>query len=302
MVTATDLRWDDVHLFLSLVRERSLTAAARRLGLDTSTASRRLTRLEDGLGRRLFERTRDGLVATDAGSRMLPAAEEMERGMKHLAATAGSIDAAVEGVVRIATAPGLADTFLAPVFTELRRRHPGLAFEVDAAVRPVDLARNEADLALRSLRPQGAGLVAIKLLSSRSILLGSPELAARLEPVRAWADVPWIVWGRDLAHIPVGRWQARHLRGVVPVLRTSSVGCQISAARDGLGVALLPEHYGPPHGLVAVKTAAKLAAAVADWPVDDLWLVASKAVRNAPRVAAVWAQLVESMRGSSRAR
>jgi DNA-binding transcriptional LysR family regulator len=290
------LRWDDVHLFLTLVREKSLGAAAKRLALDTSTASRRLARMEETLGRRLFERTREGLVATHAATRMLPAAEEMERGLKHLTATAGSIQADVEGVVRIACPPGLADTFLVPMLAELRRRHPALTFEIDAGIRPVDLARHEADLALRSIRPDSAELVIVKLVTSRSILVASPELAAKLSPVRAWADLPWIFWGHDLDHIPIPRWCAKHVPRVVPVLRTSAMGAQLRAAQLGLGVCFVPEHYAPPAGLVPLEISRKLSADAATWPVDDLYLVCHRSVRNAPRVAAVWDHLVAAFR------
>ena len=293
-----DLRWDDVHLFLTLVRERSLTAAAKRLALDTSTASRRLVRLEDTLGRRLFERTRAGLVATDAATRMLPAAEEMERGLKHLTATAGSIHADVEGVVRIACPPGLADTFLVPMLADLRRRHPGLAFEIDAGIRPVDLARREADLALRSIRPDAAELNQMKLLSSRSILVAAPALAAKLSPVRSWTELPWIFWGHDLDHIPIPRWCAKHARGVIPVLRTSAMGAQLRAAQLGMGVVFVPEHYAGPAGLVPLEISKKLAPDAASWPVDDLWLVCHRSVRNAPRVAVVWDHLVTAFRAA----
>jgi DNA-binding transcriptional LysR family regulator len=290
-----DLRWDDIQLFLALAREKSLTAGAKRLGLDTSTASRRLVKLEEQLGRRLFERTRDGLVATHAALRMLPAAEEMEAGMKHLTSTAGAIAADIEGVVRIACSPGLADHFVGPMLAELRARHPALAFEIDAGVRPVDLAHAEADLALRSIRPESAELVVVKLLASRWILCASPERAVEWAPVRAWNDVPWILWGRELDHIPVAHWAVRHLRGITPVLRTSSMGCQLGAVQSGLGVALLPTEYVERFGLAPVKTSSKLAAEAAEWPVDDLFLVCHRSVRSAPRVAAVWDHLVATL-------
>jgi DNA-binding transcriptional LysR family regulator len=257
-----------------------------------------LARFEETLGRRLFERTREGLIATHAATRMLPAAEEMERGLKHLAATAGSIHADLEGVVRIACPPGLADTFLVPMLAELRRRHPALAFEIDAGVRPVDLARHEADLALRSIRPDSAELIQMKLLSSRSILVASPELAAKLSPVRDWTALPWIFWGHDLDHIPIPRWCAKHARGVVPVLRTSAMGAQLRAAQLGMGVAFVPEHYAPVAGLVPLEISRKLSADAASWPVDDLYLVCHRSVRNAPRVAAVWDHLIASFRAA----
>src|SRR5258708_14936791 len=79
------LRWDDMPLFLALFRERNLLGAGRRLGLDASTASRRLASLEEATGARLFDRTRQGLAPTEAAEQMLPPAEEMERASVKLA-------------------------------------------------------------------------------------------------------------------------------------------------------------------------------------------------------------------------
>ena len=76
--SSQDPSWDDVRLFLAAFRDKTLGAAARRLRLDTSTLSRRLSAFESDLGVRLFDRSREGLVATRAGQQLLPAAEAME--------------------------------------------------------------------------------------------------------------------------------------------------------------------------------------------------------------------------------
>src|SRR3954466_4612109 len=72
-----DGRWDDVRLFLALYRRHTLAAAAALVGLDASTLSRRLVALEEALGSALFDRTREGLLPTQAAELLLPAAEEM---------------------------------------------------------------------------------------------------------------------------------------------------------------------------------------------------------------------------------
>ncbi|HYG68111.1 MAG TPA: LysR family transcriptional regulator, partial [Anaeromyxobacteraceae bacterium] len=72
------LHWDDVRLFLALCRSRTLGGAARTLGVDASTVSRRLVALERALAATLFDRGRDGVAPTEAAERLLPAAEEIE--------------------------------------------------------------------------------------------------------------------------------------------------------------------------------------------------------------------------------
>lgn len=290
------LRWDDVPLFLALVRQRSLQRAGRALGLDASTASRRLAALEESTGARLFDRTRQGLAPTDAARLMLGPAEEMERAALTLANAAQSFESEVEGVVRIAVIPGLAELHLAPRLPELLARHPRLRIDLDVRTQVTDLTRREADLALRSIRPQSGDLVHRKLTTTRWLATASIERARSLGVLRDWSDAPWITWDADLAHIPHARWVATHVKAP-PVLRTSSVATQLAAVRAGVGVALVDD-YAPRvvAGLAPVEFARKLAPDAARWPVDDLWLVGHAALRDTPRVAAVWDFIVENVR------
>ncbi len=294
------VRWDDVPLFLALFRERNLLGAGRRLGLDASTASRRLAALEQATGTRLFDRTRHGLAPTAAAEQMLPAAEEMERAATRLANAAQAHEADVEGVVRIAVIPGVADFYLAPRLKELLARHPRLRIELDVRVQVSDLTRREADLALRSIRPQSGELVMKKLLTARWLAMASADLSKEMGTLRSWDDARWITWDDDLAHIPSARWVAKHAAGSPPVLRTSSIGSQVAAVKGGLGVALLDEYTPTVHeGIARVRFARSLAPSAAEWPVDDLWLVGHAALRETPRVAAVWDFLEETIRGAA---
>lgn len=295
------IRWDDVPLFLALFRERNLTSAARRLGLDASTASRRLASLEETTRMRLFDRTRLGLAPTEAAEQMLAAAEEMERAAVKLANAAEAREAEIEGVVRVSVIPGVADFYLAPRLHELLARHPKLRIELDVRVKVTDLTRREADLALRSIRPQSGELVMKKLTTARWLAMASTERARALGKLRGWNDAPWITWDDDLAHIPSARWVAKHASDTPPVLRTSSIGSQIAAVKSGLGVALLDEHTPRVHeGLAPVAYTRKLSASAAEWPVDDIWLVGHAALRDTPRVTAVWDFLVEIVERATR--
>lgn len=286
-------RWDDVKIFLALFRGGTLAAAAARLGLDASTASRRLTAFEHELGVRLFDRTPDGLLATAAAERLLPAAEEAERGILALETAATGLEVAIEGLVRLTAPPGLADLFLAPMLEELRGQHPGLLFELDASQRLVDLSRRDADLALRTVKPTTGDLVMTRLGTSRYVPLCAPQVAAQVARLRRTAEVRWIDWSSEFAQIAPARWLARHAGSAPRVLRTSSLGSQVSAAASGLGVALLPEVFEGRDGLVRLPLHGALRAAEAELPLEDVWLVGHRALRDVPRIAAVWAFLLQ---------
>lgn len=290
------LDWDLVRVFLDVARTGRLAAAAERTGLDVSTVSRRLDRLEAELGLTLFERTTTGALLTAAGEKLVPAAEDMGRALGELGVALDAVEAEAEGVVRLTAPPGVADVFVAPALVRFHARHPRVRVDLDASVGYADLTRGEADLALRVRRPERGDLLAQRLVTTRSLPATAPAYAAELGTLRALDDARWIAWGHDLAQIPEARWIAAHV-GAPPVLRTSSFSAQLAAATTGLGLVLAPEPYLPRFGLAAVRPGRKLAAAWAALPIGELWLVGHVALRRVPRVAALWQFVVDELTG-----
>jgi DNA-binding transcriptional LysR family regulator len=290
-----DLRWDDVRLFLALCRARTVASAAGTLGVDASTVSRRLATLEEELGAALFDRNREGITPTEAAEDLMPVAEEIEAGMLRFANAAQSLEREVSGLVRVACAPDVAAVLLVPLFKELLNRHPALRIEVEEGVVSVDLSRREADLAVRVARPTRGDLVVTRLLVARWVLAAAPALATSVGKLRAWSDVPWISWTERYDHAPQPAWLARHARDVEPVVRTDSMAIQIASTAAGLGVMLLPEQSAAHHGLTPVKLGPALKAAAEDWPTSELFLVTHRALREVPRVRAVWDLLLERL-------
>jgi DNA-binding transcriptional LysR family regulator len=290
------LRWDDVRLLLALLRENTLARAGARLNLDTSTMSRRLSTFEAALGARLFERTRQGLIATRLAQQLLPAAEAMEAAHAKLFRDASAVETQAEGIVRISVPPGMADTFIAPALTRLRKLHPRVCIELDASIRPLDLSRYETDIALRSIAPQGADLIVTKLMRARWLAAASAPLAKQLGKVSDWSALPWITWDRDLENFAPTQWLKRHASGAQITLRTSHFIAQLVAASEGLGAVLVPEPYLARYPLTPLRFTRALTASSERWPSDDLWLVSHRALRDLPRVAAVWEFLAHEFR------
>lgn len=295
----TDFRWDDVRVVLALARAGTLKGAAARLGINATTVGRRLDAFEDAIGTRLFDRTPDGVRATESLERLLPQAAELEHAAADLSHAVQGFEREPEGVVRLTAPPGVAHLFVAPILVELHRRYPRLRLEVDASTGYADLTRREADIALRAVRPSAGDLVAARIAEQRSAILSSPEYAEELGTLDDPNSARWIDWGHDLAHIPGARWVASHVDPAAVILRTSNITTQIEAARTGLGVILAAPAVGEAAGLATVRPGRKLRAALREAPPEALWLVGHRALRNVPRIAAVWEFVLETV-GSER--
>lgn len=286
-----DLRWDDVRVLLALSRQGSLKRAAGSLGVNVSTASRRLDALEEAAGMHLFDRTPDGTRPTAAAERLLPFAESMEQAALGMARSLEGLEADPEGVVRITAPPGLVDHFLAPALTDLVERYPRLRISIVSSIGYADLTRREADLALRSIRPAAGDLVARRLVTPRYVVIASPAHAEELGRLGDPAAARWLTWEEDLAHLSDAEWIAQHVPPEQVVLRTSSMTAQIEAARTGLGLMLAAAPYADLRGLRALTTTRALSRSVDAIPRGSLWLVGHRALREVPRIAAVWSWL-----------
>lgn len=286
-----DLRWDDARVFLAIWREGSLKRAAATLGVNVSTASRRLTGLEEALDTVLFDRSADGALPTAAATTLLPFAEAMEQAALDMAASVAQLEREVEGTVHITAPPGVVDPFVAGAIRELLALHPKLRLEVSASIAYLDLSRRQADLALRLRRPEDGDLVLKRLVSARWCVLASPASAKTIGTLRRPERHRWITWRDDLAHLPDASWLLPRVPDDALVLRTNGMTAHLQAARSGLGLLLASEPYAALPGLCMVPTTAALRRSLDALPPADLWLVGHRAHRRVPRIAAVWAWL-----------
>lgn len=289
------LSWDEIELFLALGRSRTVGAAGKALGVDASTVSRRLTALEEVLGATLFERGRSGVSPTVVALDLLPVAEEIEASVARFSITAEKIEREVTGLVRITCPPDLAEVVIVPMLPELFLRHPALRIELEAGEALADLTRREADLALRTVRPERGDLTVTRVLGLRWGLAATPKLARSLGTLRSWNDAPFIGWGERLGHVPPARWLREHVKDTEPLVRSDSLRVQIALVAAGIGVALLPEPSFRYFGFVPLKLRPELRAAAAEWPSDELFAVTHRALRDVPRVRAVWDFILERL-------
>jgi|SRR5208337_528798 len=181
--------WDELRTFFEVVRDGSLSGAARRLGLTQPTVGRHIDALEEALGLTLFMRSPRGLTATPAALALAPHGEAMAAAAAALARSASSEAALDRGVVRVTASEIVGCEVLPPIFAGFHARHPGVVVELAVTNRNEDLARGDADIAVRMVRPTQSGLVARRIGSARIGLYAHRDYCARFGEPRAVADL-----------------------------------------------------------------------------------------------------------------
>ncbi|MBL8744205.1 MAG: LysR family transcriptional regulator, partial [Myxococcales bacterium] len=191
--------------------------------------------LEATLGEPLFLRGIEGTQLTAFAERLVEPARRMAESAGEVARLAERSDARPEGVVRITAPPGVAYEFLAPFALLLRSRLPGVRLEVIATLQYLDLARREADLALRMQRPTQKELTVIAELVTEVGAFASPAYAAKLPKRCTLADIDWIGWAPPLDHLSPNRELAALIPGFRPVFASDDFIVQLAAANAGVG-------------------------------------------------------------------
>lgn len=236
---STHLDWNDVPILLSLARDGSMSKASRRLGVNTSTISRRIAAAEAKLQTRLFVRGPDGYKPTDAGRTFLAAAEEIESRMYSLVTATQSEADKVAGSVRITSVDSVLNDWLIPRVGELLKAHPQLQLAMLSENHVLSFTRSEADLALRVARPKEDAAILMRRVGSVGMAVFGVRRFKKFTREQ-WAELPWLSYNEDLADAAEMKW----LRGVVPDakprFRCSSMTSLIQACEAGLGLAVLP--------------------------------------------------------------
>ena len=278
--------WNDPRLVLAVHRAGGLTAAASALGIDHSTAFRRLNALEKKLGVRLFERLPGGSYqATPAGERMAAAAERMEDETLSLDRDIAGRDHRLSGRLRVTSSETLAYSRLTRHLATFRQAHPGIVVELAITNRVLSLSRREADIALRPVRPREGDLWGRKLADVAWMLYASPAvlqtIGGPLSRAEDAARHPLIGWEEGVAGIMAADWLGRAAPAAAFVYRTSSLVNQLVAAKQGLGIALLPCYLGDGHPELARAVAGSIPELA-----GELWMVTHADLKATARVRA----------------
>jgi DNA-binding transcriptional LysR family regulator len=236
--------WDDLRFVLATARAGSALRAARELCVNQSTVLRKLDALEARLGTALFERQRSGLTPTDAGRTALDAAERMEAEVSALITQLAARRRQVTGLVRLTTSESLAGRLVTPGLRAFHKTHPGVSVELLVSDERLDLARGDADMAIRAgSRPARAGVVARRLPDAEWTVYCSRRYAEeRGAPANrdAIAGHDIVAMEGRMATLPGSMWLAASAPNARAPCRSNSLTNLVTALKAGLGLGALP--------------------------------------------------------------
>ncbi len=273
-----NMDWEDARLVHAIGAAGTLTGAAKRLGINHSTAFRRLAQIEARLGVRLFDRGRDGYAATPAGDAVIAAAGQFDSAMIEVERRLAGQDLRPSGLVRLTSTDTLIQ-MITPSLAAFRRAHPEITLELIATNNRLALERREADVAIRPsaeapdmLVGRRLSVIAFTSYAARDLL--TPEFSPLLH------EHDWVMMDDSLIHLP---WM-KGLLAAVPaerrVYRANSLSALLAAARAGMGLAVLPCYLAD-----GMSDLCRLHDPVPGWQ-TNLWLLTHPDLRRTARVRA----------------
>lgn len=237
--------WDDLNVFVAVARAGTTLAAARRLGVSQPTVVRRIAALELAAGVALFERNRTGYRLTDAGQEILPLAEQVARDMAAIADVMASRSRRLTGTIRVTAAEPVANLLLAPAVLAFQRTHPDVEIQLLISDRFLDLARGEADVALRATinRLEDSDLTGRRLADAPWAVYcsrGYADTKGRPASLPQCEGHAILSSERSTGGFPVMLWLEEAAPNARVVWRSNSLASLQSAVRAGLGLSPLP--------------------------------------------------------------
>ncbi|MBV9941291.1 MAG: LysR family transcriptional regulator [Solirubrobacterales bacterium] len=236
----TEPEWSDFRVLLALGRAGSMAGAARILGVDASTISRRLAAAEKATGAVLIVRGGRDFAFTTEGQVLLRAAEAMDTAVAEAVASVRAARAELAGVVRLSLPPSMVH-FLRRFPHIVAERHPGLGVVMESNRAVADLARGEADIAVRASRPTAHDLIiryvfelGLAIYASRAYL----DRAGRPSSTEDLRRHKLVLYNATFTSAPVS-WLEEYHDQRAPVSRVDSVDMALSAIAAGEGIGVL---------------------------------------------------------------
>ena len=291
----TGFDWNRARAFLVTAETGSLSAAARTLGLTQPTLSRQVAALERELGVALFERGSRGLELTPNGLKLVEYVQAMNAAADHLSLAAAGQSESLLGNVCISASEVMATLILPPVLSQLRRIEPGITIELVVSNRASDLRRREADIAIRSFRPDQPDLITkklredcIKLYAAKTYLrqTGNPKSGAQL------GKLDFVGFDKSRHFLSMLNSAGIEATEKNLTVTTSNSLANWELVKRGMGVGMMMQEIGDTEPLVQPL--------LAETPLTtiDTWLVAHRELRTSRRLKTVFDYLSEALQKS----
>ena len=264
-----------MRVFAAVVEQGSLARAAEGLDLSAAAVSRQVAALEDHLGARLLHRTTRRLSLTEVGEAYFARAKAILAEVDEAAALASDGARQAVGTLRISAPLPYAVHRLARWLPEFQARHPGLRLDLDLTDRPVDLASDGIDVAVRIARHAALpNVIARRIGTVRRLVCAAPDYLSRRGAPRHPEDLAAHDCLAFSGLAGAEAWSFRRgdeLRQVplLPVVRASSGDVLCAMAAEGAGVICEPDFM-----VARLIAEGRLVALLPDWPTEEFGIFA----------------------------
>ena len=211
------MKWDDLKILLAVGRSGSFSQAARELGLDHSSVSRRMRNLERRLRVRLFERRSDGLRLTAAGDELYRTSSRMAEEADAAERRVSGRDTMLRGTIRFATVDATARNLM-PSLQRFMSRYPEIELQLVMSQHLANLSRGEADVVLRATNHPPETYVGRLVAHHAFPVYAAPALLAQYAPDTPLDEYPWVCWGDGMTD----PWMAQHMPAARVVCRANT--------------------------------------------------------------------------------
>ncbi|WP_299286993.1 LysR family transcriptional regulator [uncultured Tateyamaria sp.] len=266
--------WEDIKTLCAVVQHKTVRAAGEALGVHHTTVGRRIDSLEESLGTSLFNRTPDGLLLTSAGETLYRVAQTFSEALIDAERSIAGLDDELAGPLTVTMPEPLLNVLFMPELPGFTAQHPSIELRFDTSLSIRDVARREADFAVRLDNNPPDTLVGKRLYAYTEAAYATPDYLSRNPKLYRWLG-----WGAATQGAPewvrTSEFPDNPVWGVFP-----TIPAQQAAAREGLGLAILPCLFGDADP--DLQRAGKKA------PVKsrDIWLLTHNDLRQTARVQA----------------
>ncbi|OCP35012.1 LysR family transcriptional regulator [Ensifer sp. LC163] len=285
--------WDYYRTFLMVLKEGSLSAAGRELGLTQPTVGRHVDAMEEMLGFPLFTRSPQGLLPTDAAQALRPYAETLAATSAALLRAASGQQDTVSGTVRISASEVVGIEVLPPILAELHAQYPDLTIELSASDAIEDILRQEAEIAVRMAAPSQDALVALHIGAVPLGFHAHRRYIERRGMPKTLADLSrhsLIGYDRETAAIRAIIARSPDLPEVRFALKADSNLAQLAAIRAGFGIGIC-------QNALAARDPDILPVLADGFTMKlETWLVMHENLKTAPRCRVVFDALAKGLR------
>lgn len=268
------MQWDDARIFLAVAREGSFSSAAKRLGVQHSTVSRRIRALEEKLATPLVERKASGYVLTEAGEELKHSACRIENELLSFeGAVSGQADD-IAGELRVTAIANMASTVLMPYFARFSAAYPKIELNIQVTNNSVRLSEREADVAIRQTNKPLETLIGSRLTTVASAVYGSRDYCAAVHSGKAaekWVGVDCCDYHRT--------WTKQAWPQAENEFYVDETSLTVAALKEGLGVGFLPCFLGDSDPVLARFREPEKQHEL------GLWLLYHRDLRNTKRVS-----------------